>query len=349
MKRRSTQTVRVGVIGCGIIAYWVHLRILRNLPGATLAAASDPDPQARERAAKIVRVPIFENSDELLERDDIDAVLICAPTHLHASLAISAFAVGKHVFLEKPIASTAADSRKAVEAAESSGVTAMMGFNRRLHPLFEQARAMIAAGDIGRIRAAQTAFCEPMSLSEMAIWRRTRSTGGGVLLDLASHHIDLLRWFLDDEIETAEADIKSDESEHDSASVSLVSRAGTEIQSFFSYRTARADYLEFVGEKGTLRIDRHEPTFTVKVGRRFGYGTRSKRVIPTPSVAAWRMQRLVRPSVEPSYRRALGAFVDSIRGGTGKLATFADGARPLDVILAAEESSVTHAAARVPE
>jgi myo-inositol 2-dehydrogenase/D-chiro-inositol 1-dehydrogenase len=349
MKRNGTQAIRVGVIGCGVIAYWVHLRILRNLPGSTLAAASDPDPQARARAQKLVRVPIVESSADLLARDDIDAVVICAPTHLHAALATSALAAGKHVFLEKPIATTAEDSRRAVEAAESSDVTAMVGFNRRLHPLFEQARAMIAAGDIGRIRAAQTVFCEPMPVSEMAPWRRSRATGGGVLLDLASHHIDLLRWFLDDEIDTVEAVIKSDESEHDSASVSLSSKAGADIQGFFSYRTARADYLEFIGEKGTLRIDRHEPTFSVKVGRRFGYGTRSKRVVPTPSVAAWRMRRLVRPSVEPSYRRALGAFVDSIRGKGGKLATFADGARSLDVILAAEESAATHAAARVRE
>lgn len=349
MKQRSTETIRVGVIGCGIIAYWVHLRILRNFPGATLAAASDPDPQARARAQKIVRVPIVESSDDLLARNDIDAVVICAPTHLHATLATSALAAGKHVFLEKPIATTAADSRKAVDAAERSDVTAMVGFNRRLHPLFEQARALIAAGDIGSIRAAQTAFCEPMSVSEMTPWRRCRSTGGGVLLDLASHHFDLIRWFLDDEIETVEAIIRSDESEHDSASVSLLSKSGTQIQSFFSYRTARADYLEFIGEKGTLRIDRHEPTFSVKVGRRFGYGTRSRRVVPTPGVAAWRMRRLVRPSVEPSYRRALAAFVDSIRGEAGKLATFSDGARSLDVILAAEQSAVTHAATRVGE
>ena len=160
-----------------------------------------------------------------------------------------------------------------------------------------------------------------------------------MLLDFASHHIDLLRWFLDDEIDTAEATIDSDESEHDSATMSLSSKGGIEIQSFFSYRTARTDFLEFIGEKGTLRIDRHEPAFTVKVGRRFGYGTRGRLVIPSMSAAAWRMRRIVRPSVEPSYRRALGAFVDSIQGKPKPFATFADGARSLDVILAGEKSS----------
>src|ERR1019366_3772035 len=98
-------------------------------------------------------------------RDDVDAVVICAPTHLHASLAIAACAAGKHVFLEKPIATTATDSRRLVDAAAESGLTAMVGFNRRLHPMFEQARALMSAGGIGRVRAVQTAFCEPMPVT----------------------------------------------------------------------------------------------------------------------------------------------------------------------------------------
>jgi predicted dehydrogenase len=341
--------VRVAVLGCGVIAYWVHLRLLQNLPGATLAGASDPDPDARARARTLVRVPVVEDSQQLLENDNIDAVVICAPTHLHADLATAACKAAKHVFLEKPIATNAADSLRVMNAAGEAGVSAMLGFNRRFHPMFEQARAMIASGELGRVRAVQTAFCEPMSLTDMAKWRRSRSTGGGVLLDLASHHVDLLRWFLDDEIVFAEATISSDASEHDSATLALSLRGGAQVQSFFSYRTGRADFLEFIGEKATLRIDRHEPNFTLKVGRRFGYGTRTRHVVPSRSVAAWRVQRLVRPSRDPSYRRALGAFVDSIRGAAPSLASFSDGARSLDVILAAEASAKAHAPVQVPE
>jgi myo-inositol 2-dehydrogenase / D-chiro-inositol 1-dehydrogenase len=344
----ESQPVRVGVLGCGVIAYWVHLRLLQNLPGAKLVAASDPDPDARARARTLMRAPVVEDSQQLLENDDIDAVVICAPTHLHADLATAACKAGKHVFLEKPIATNAADSLRVVNAAEEAGVSTMLGFNRRFHPMFEQARAMIASGELGRVRAVQTAFCEPMPLTEMAQWRRSRSTGGGVLLDLASHHVDLLRWFLDDEIEFADATISSDVSDHDSATVALSLRRGAQVQSFFSYRTGRADFVEFIGEKATLRVDRHEPTFKLKVGRRFGYGTRTRHVVPSRSVAAWRVQRLVRPFRDPSYRRALGAFVGSIRGAAPSLASFSDGARSLDVILAAEASAKAHAPARVP-
>lgn len=347
MKGPSAAPVRVGVVGCGVIAYWVHLRLLQHLPGAKLVAASDPDRAARERAGSIARIPIVEDSATIFADDEVDAVVICSPTHLHADLAVAACESGKHVFLEKPIATNAIDARRVVEAAASAGVTAMIGFNRRRHPMYEQARELIAAGGIGTVHAVQTGFCEPMTLAEMSPWRQRRESGGGVLLDLASHHIDLLRWFLGDEVESADARVSSAESEHDTATVTLGMRNGVVAQSFYSFRTARADFMEFIGERGTLRIDRHEPRFTLKVARRFGYGTRTRRVVPSASAAAWRIRRLVRPSVEPSYRHSLAAFVDSIRGGPGYVATFADGARSIDVIVAAEASSEAKAPVRV--
>lgn len=347
MKGPHVGPVRVGVVGCGVIAYWVHLRLLQHLPGAKLVAASDPDGAARARAGRIARVPIVEDSAKIFADDEVDAVVICSPTHLHADLAVTACEAGKHVFLEKPIATNATDARRVVNAAASAGVSAMIGFNRRRHPMYEQARELIAGGGIGPVRAVHSAFCEPMKLAEMSPWRRSRESGGGVLLDLASHHIDLLRWFLDDEVVSADARISSTESEHDTAAVTLELSKGAVAQSFYSFRTARADFMEFIGETGTLRVDRHEPHFTLKVARRFGYGTRTRRVVPSASAAAWRIRRLVRPSVEPSYRHSLAAFVDSIRGGPGHVATFADGARNIDVIVAAEASSDAKAPVRV--
>lgn len=341
MKQQPGAPVRFGVVGCGVIAYWVHLRILQHLSGAKLVAASDPDAGARERAGRIAKIPIVEQSSELLERDDIDAVVICSPTDSHAAVAIAACNAGKHVFLEKPIATSASDARRVMHAAEAAGVCAVLGFNRRLHPMYEQARSLIKTGVLGRVHAVQSAFCEPMTTADMSPWRRTRTTGGGVMLDLASHHIDLFRWFLDDEIESVSAQITSAETEHDTATVAFNMCQGTSVQSFFSYRTARADFIEFIGEKGSLKLDRHEPRFVMKVARRFGYGTRTRRVIPSAGSTAWRLKRVVRPSVEPSYQHALAAFVDAIHGGSGRVATFADGVVNIDVIAAAESSTLT--------
>ena len=331
--------IGLGVIGCGSIAYWIHLRTAQRVRGAALVAAADPDPAARKRAERLTRKHVYERTEDLLARDDIDAVIVTGPTHLHAELVIAACAAGKHVYLEKPIASSIRDGARIVDAAARAGVTVALGFNRRFHPLSEQARQLIRDGRLGRIHAVQTTFCEFAQPDTMPEWKRRRVTGGGVLLDLASHHIDLLRWFLDDEVATVEASIDSDLTEHDSARLQLTMRGGTQVQSWFSCRTAVSDWLEFAGEKGTLRLDRHRPRLSLRVPRRFGYGVRTARLATPRNAVAWRLKRLVRPSQEPSYRRLLAAFVNELRGEARTTPNVADGMRALEVVAAAEESA----------
>jgi predicted dehydrogenase len=330
--------MNLGLLGCGNIAYWFHLRALRRLAGCTFVAAADPDAAARERARRLTRAPVYERSDELLGRKDIDAVVISAPTHLHAELAVAAATAGKHFYLEKPLAITATGAGRVLDAAARAGVVGAIGFNRRLHPLYEQARALLKRGGIGPVRAVQTAFSEPSPLESTPNWKRQRATGGGVLLDLGSHHFDQLRWFLGEEFAGIEASIRSESTEQDSARVELEMRSGIEVQSWFSFRTALTDYLEFIGERGTLRVDRHAPALRLRHGRRFGYGLRVRSVAPSLPVAAWRLRRLARPSSDPSYARSLRAFVDLVHGRPSGSATLLDGLRSLEAVLAAEES-----------
>ena len=331
--------MRIGLLGCGTIAYWSHLPALRRMRGATLVAAADPDAGARERAGRLARVPVCARADELLGRADVDAVVICAPTRLHAELAVACAEAGKHFYLEKPIATTAEDARRVLEAAAQAGVIGAVGFNRRHHPLHQQARALLRAGRIGRVVAVQTAFCEPTPPAVMPAWKRHRSTGGGVLLDLGSHHIDLLRWFLDDEIATVSARIRSDLSEQDTARLELATRRGVEAQSLFSFRTGLADFLEFFGERGTLRVDRHASRLTLRVPRRLGYGVRRAWLAPDAAELGWRLARWTRPSVDPSYRRSLQAFVDHLRARAAAPASLEDGVRSLEVVLGAEATA----------
>ncbi|HTG50883.1 MAG TPA: Gfo/Idh/MocA family oxidoreductase, partial [Gemmatimonadales bacterium] len=205
--------MRLGLLGCGSAAYWLHLRALRGIPGATLVAAADPDPAARARVASASGVTTYERADDLLGRSDIEAVLICAPTNLHASLACAVASAGKHFYLEKPIATLVQDARDVVAAADRPGLTSAMGFNRRHHPLFEQARTLLNHGVIGRVHAVQTTFCEPSPPDGMPSWKRRRATGGGVLLDLASHHIDLVRWMLATEVAVVSVSLSSETTE----------------------------------------------------------------------------------------------------------------------------------------
>ncbi len=333
--------IRVGVIGCGVIAYWTHLRELRSIPGVQLVAASDPDPAARQRATKLSAVRTYAESDELLAQSDIDAVIISAPTYLHAQLGSAAARARKHLYLEKPIAISEAEGAQLIAAVSESGVHAAAGFNRRCHPLFVQAKELILDGTIGDVRSVFTAFTEPIQTEAMPVWKRLRSTGGGVLLDLFSHHADLLRWFLDDEATSVEAKIDSISTEDDEARVRLDMSGGATAQSYFSFRAGRSDFLEFIGELGTLRVDRHRPSLDLRLARRWGYGVRHVFVPPNRDVALWRMRRLASPSYEPSYRVALQEFVKGIQGRESHGASLSDGLLSLQIVLGAEESART--------
>lgn len=329
--------LRLGLLGCGSVAYWFHLRTLRRLPGAVLVAAADPDAEARRRAGRLTRVPIHEHAEQLLSRPDVEAVIIAAPTPAHAALAVSAAEGGKHFYLEKPIATSTAEAARVIEAAERARVIGAIGFNRRSHPLYQQARSLLAAGRIGRVCAVQTAFCEPVAAEAMPAWKRRRATGGGVLLDLASHHIDQLRWLLGEEIVSVAATLGSKLTEHDTARLALGLSGGAQAQGFFSFRGGPADYLHFVGEQGTLLLDRHAAVLELRAHRRLGYGTARRWITPTPAVAAWRLRRLIRPSADPSYRLALAAFVELVRGSASPAASLDDGVRSLETVLAAED------------
>lgn len=328
--------VRIGLLGCGSVACDQHLPALRRMAGAVVVGLADPDPAARSRAAGLAKgADVHAHAGELLGRSDVDAVVVAAPTRLHAELAAAAAGAGKHVYVEKPLATSEPDAIRVLEEVARSGVTAAVGFNRRSHPVYEQARQLLEAGRIGDVRFAQTAFCEPVDLHELPEWKRTRATGGGVLLDLASHHFDLARWFLQAELEVVHARTRSGSSEQDEAWTELSTSTGAEVQSLFSYRAAHADFIEFFGERGRLRVDRHRGALVVHRPRRSGYGIRRDRS-PSGRVLAWHARRLIGSGGDPSYGRSLGAFVRRLRGAQVETPSLEDGLRSLRAVLAAE-------------
>jgi predicted dehydrogenase len=326
--------VGIGLIGCGRIGGPVHLRVLRRAPGARLVAVADPSAEAREQARGIAGVPTIADPQELLARSDVDAVVICAPTGLHAGLAIDAAAAGKAVYVEKPLALTVESAQAAADALARSGAPAAVGFNHRFNPQHQRARELLRDGAIGRVWMIQTAFCEPTPPDRMPDWKRRRATGGGALLDLGSHQADLARWLLDDEIEESSARLRSHVSEHDSAELRLELAGGARVDGFFSFRAARCDWLRIIGEHGTLTIDRYSRSLAITSSREDIGAVRHSRWPARPR--AWQLRKALRPAWEPSYRTALRAFVAAAGGATVELPTPEDGVRSLHALLAAE-------------
>jgi predicted dehydrogenase len=165
----------------------------------------------------------------------------------------------------------------------------------------------------------------------MPAWKRERATGGGALLDLGSHHIDLARWLLGEELASVEsAELSSEASEHDSASFRLRSESGVPVDAEFSFRRGRACDWEIAGERGVVAIDRIGGTARIRSS-----GAGPARV----DRLRGRLGRLPIPRRERSFDLALNAFVGRVASGSGELPSLADGRRSLAHVLAVEAAA----------
>lgn len=146
----APDTLQLATIGAGRIGANHAEIVARRIPGAALAAVSDPVAGAAEHLAAELGAPLATTDvDEVLGRDDIQGVLITAPARCHTDLVVAAAAAGKHVFVEKPMAVTLADADRAIAAADEAGVVLQVGFNRRFAPGYAAARALIDEGKTG--------------------------------------------------------------------------------------------------------------------------------------------------------------------------------------------------------
>jgi predicted dehydrogenase len=339
---RERRPLGVAMIGCGTIARYQHLPNLARLRGAQLVAVADADAGARRWAEARFRVRTCAGADEILAWPAVDAVVIAAPTAHHAEIATLAVAAGKPFYLEKPIAAGAGEAIRLLEAAAHANVPAAIGFHLRFQPLYTWAKQLQRRDALGELLAVRTLFAEPLDAASAAGWRSRRELGGGVLLDLGSHHVDLACWLLGDEIARVEsASAEPPIGAPERVVARFVTRGGVGIESHFLYGAGPLDRLELVGRRATVAIDRHAGTLVVSGARRGRYGARRLRLTPPRDVVAMRLRRLLQPSWEPAFARALGAFVDAVRGrgGASSLASLADGAASLAVVLAAERAA----------
>lgn len=333
--------IRVGLLGCGRIARLVHLRLLSSLSGARLVAFAEPDERLRSEASRMAPgAAAAATFEEVVARPDVDAVVICLPNNLHASAALAALAVGKHVYLEKPLAVDTAEGARVVSLWRDRGLVGMIGFNYRFHPLHRAAQAAIGAGRIGTPVTVRSVFSSPARA--LPPWQQARAHGGGVLLNLGSHHFDLVPFLLQAPVGAVFAQLRSQRSEHDTAVVHLQVTDGTQVQSFFSMNAAQEDRLEIYGDAGKVVIDRLRNTGTVQELSGPGGGKRPKPLSPG---VPWPFRR----GGEPSYRAALEAFVGAVGANTPASPDLADGFRSLALVEAAERSAASAVVVTLPQ
>src|SRR5512143_2635121 len=182
----AERPLRVGVVGVGVMGS-NHARVFAGLPGTELVGVADPDRKQADFVARTLGCIAVDDVSELLERD-VDAITIAAPTHLHRDIALNCIARGIHVMVEKPIASSIEEGREIINAARRAGVTLMVGHVERFNPAVEAIKEAIRGEDILSIAITRVGPFPP------------RMSNVGVVIDLAVHDIDLIRWFTDSDI-----------------------------------------------------------------------------------------------------------------------------------------------------
>jgi len=133
--------MRLGVVGCGTIAQVMHVPYLAELPAAELTALADPVEARADALADRYNVPgRYRTAEALVAEADVDAVVVCTPSHTHADVVEITLDAGLHTFVEKPLAACPADADRMVAAAEDSDAVAMVGYMKRYDPAYERAR-----------------------------------------------------------------------------------------------------------------------------------------------------------------------------------------------------------------
>ncbi len=334
--------VRIGLIGCGWFAQSVHLPVLTGLPGVSVVALAEPDPD-RLQAAGVLAPEATRYGDylDLLQQAAADAVVVCVPTAVHREATIAALSRGRHVYLEKPIATDLEEARAIVDAWDRARVIGMIGFNYRCNPLHRSAKAIVQSGALGRIVGVRSVFTtQTRSLPE---WKRHRRSGGGALRELGSHHIDLARYYFGEDVRSVFAGLRSIHTEEDTATLHLTLVGGIDMQSCFSLSAVEEDRFEVLGDAGKLTVDRYSG-LQVEVGIGGGVFSRVRRMagrLNLGSRGSYLLKRLRSPWHEPSYREALSSFAAAVRHGGSVSPDLLDGYRSLEVICAAEESAQT--------
>jgi len=187
--------LRIGVVGIGVMGS-NHARVLSGLPGVTLAGVADPDAKQREFVAGILGCPTVPDLDGLIALG-VDAITVAAPTHLHRDIAMACISRGIHVLVEKPIASTVEEGREIIDAARRAGVTLMVGHVERFNPAVDAIKQAIRGEQILSIGITRVGPFPP------------RMSNVGVVIDLAVHDIDLIRWFTDSDITEVQPQLAS--------------------------------------------------------------------------------------------------------------------------------------------
>lgn len=325
--------MRVAIIGAGLQAQ-------RRAPPVTDDVAAElvvVSAAHQERANALARKWLCDAQvgwQDVVRRDDIDAVIVCTPPHLHAEITIAAVQSGKHVLCEKPLARTLDECERMLAAAEEHGVIVKCGLNHRHHPGVMQAKEWLDQKRIGRPMFIRCRYGHCGRPAYEDDWRSDPAlVGGGQLMEHGIHAIDLFRWFLGEfrEVvgfrETYHWPIEPLEDNAfslfrtDSGVIASLHSSLTQWKNTFSF--------EIFGRDGYILVE----------GLGGSYGTERVTIGRRDFTAPFGDRTIEYRGPDRSWHEEWREFVAAVEGGSQALGSGKDGQEAMRLVLATYESA----------
>jgi UDP-N-acetylglucosamine 3-dehydrogenase len=310
-------SVRFGIVGCGNAARRIHLRALRAEGADVTVFASRSRASAEALRDEWGGGTVVERWEDALGRADVDAVVIAVPNSLHHDVAVAAAAAGKHVLVDKPMACTTSDADEMIAAAAEHRVVLVPFHNTRFVLPFVAAQRFVAAGRLGEVTGFRAAFghAGPQTWAPRAEWFfDAGQAGGGCLIDLGVHIVDLVRCVTGDDITAVSALLNGRRGDVETDAQLLARLRGGAIgtiQASWSSPSGPDHQLTVIGRDGTLHLDNRTPlTFIDRRGERERVELPDTTSSPLAELVAG-IEGVRRPSVTAADGRAAVAVVQS--------------------------------------
>lgn len=320
------KSITVGILGAGRIGKLHCMNIMRHLP--QLKVKNIADPNLDMAWAKTLPCMATTDTDAIFKDPEIEAILICTPSPLHAPQIIAAAEFGKHIFCEKPISTDINKIRQALAAVKKAGVKLQVGFNRRFDPNFAKVKQLLADNHIGKPQLLRITSRDPKIPPTEFL-----KSSGGLFIDMTIHDFDMARFLMNSEIEEIYANagvlinpVFSECDDIDTAIINLKFANGC-LGVIDNSRQAVYGYdqrVEVLGSEGAVNADNQIPTTTT---------VSTTKGIMTENPLPFFLERY-----ETSFVRELAAFHECIVNDSRPIVDGEDGLRSVIISMAAERS-----------
>jgi len=347
MEGNRIKPLKVGVIGCGLIAQEVHIPNYIENSMSELVAVCDVEKNAVQKVAEKYGIKhTFTDYRELLEQNLVEAVSVCTPTSTHSKIVIDAASHGVHTLCEKPLALTLAEADEMLDAVSPSKIKFMVGYNYRFLPNHIRAKQYVSGGRIGKpilIRGEVVTAGPYRSRMDKKHYQYETEKRLGAFFDIGSHLVDLFIWMMGNPKEvfaffsTHKSGIKVD----DSSVITIKFESGVLGNIVVSWLNlpdyqsmANNKQIEIIGEKGKIESDFFGPSLSLYSTNSLASKIKGKIKI-TPSAFD---PKIPDEALRWSYKKEIDSFLRSIIKNREPPVTGKEAREALKLVLAAYES-----------